>query len=64
MTKYIITVEGGKITQKQNFLDRNVKENRCIYEMEMNLAKPMNLNKSIISFQKVTILQKKINFSQ
>lgn len=32
MAKYIITVEGGKITQTLNFLDRNVKENRYVYE--------------------------------
>lgn len=32
MAKFIITVEGGKITQTLNFLDRNVKENRYIYQ--------------------------------
>lgn len=32
MAKFIITVEGGKITQTLNFLDRNVKENRYVYE--------------------------------
>lgn len=32
MAKFIITVEGGKITQTLNYLDRNVKENRYIYE--------------------------------
>ncbi|MCM1044062.1 MAG: hypothetical protein NC417_00990 [Candidatus Gastranaerophilales bacterium] len=32
MAKFIITVEGGKITQTLNFLDRNVKDNRYVYE--------------------------------
>lgn len=32
MAKLIITVEGGKITQTLNFLDRNIKDNRYIYE--------------------------------
>lgn len=32
MAKFIITVEGGKITQTLNFLDRNVKENRYVYQ--------------------------------
>ena len=32
MAKFIITIEGGKITQTLNFLDRNVKENRYVYE--------------------------------
>lgn len=32
MAKFIITVKGRKITQTLNFLDRNVKENRYIYE--------------------------------
>ena len=31
MSKLIITVEGGKITQTLNFLDRNVKDNRYVY---------------------------------
>ena len=31
MAKLIITVEGGKITQTLNFLDRNVKDNRYVY---------------------------------
>ena len=31
MAKFIITVEGGKITQTLNFLDRNIKDNRYIY---------------------------------
>ncbi len=32
MAKLIITVEGGKFTQTLNFLDRNIKDNRYIYE--------------------------------
>lgn len=32
MAKLIITVEGGKITQTLNFLDRNIKDNRYVYE--------------------------------
>lgn len=32
MAKLIITVEGGKLTQTLNFLDRNIKDNRYIYE--------------------------------
>lgn len=32
MAKLVITVEGGKITQTLNFLDRNVKDNRYVYE--------------------------------
>ena len=32
MAKLIITVEGGKVTQTLNFLDRNIKDNRYIYE--------------------------------
>ena len=32
MAKLIITVEGGKLTQTLNFLDRNLKDNRYIYE--------------------------------
>lgn len=32
MAKFIITVEGGKITQTLNFLDRNIKDNRYVYE--------------------------------
>lgn len=32
MAKLVITVEGGKITQTLNFLDRNIKDNRYIYE--------------------------------
>lgn len=31
MAKLIITVEGGKITQTLNFLDRNIKDNRYVY---------------------------------
>ena len=31
MAKLIITVEGGKVTQTLNFLDRNVKDNRYVY---------------------------------
>lgn len=31
MSKLIITVEGGKITQTLNFLDRNIKDNRYVY---------------------------------
>ena len=31
MAKFIITVEGGKITQTLNFLDRNIKDNRYVY---------------------------------
>lgn len=31
MAKLIITVEGGKITQALNFLDRNIKDNRYVY---------------------------------
>ncbi len=31
MAKFIITVEGGKITQTLNFLDRNLKDNRYVY---------------------------------
>lgn len=31
MAKLIITVEGGKITQSLNFLDRNIKDNRYVY---------------------------------
>lgn len=32
MAKLVITVEGGKITQTLNFLDRNIKDNRYVYE--------------------------------
>lgn len=32
MARLIITVEGGKITQTLNFLDRNIKDNRYIYD--------------------------------
>ncbi|MCM1064390.1 MAG: hypothetical protein NC420_07950 [Eubacterium sp.] len=32
MAKLIITVEGGKFTQTLSFLDRNIKDNRYIYE--------------------------------
>lgn len=32
MAKLIITVEGGKITQTLNFLDRNIRDNRYVYE--------------------------------
>lgn len=32
MAKLIITVEGGKITQTLNFLNRNIKDNRYVYE--------------------------------
>lgn len=32
MAKLIITVEGGKITQTLNFLDRNIKDNRYVYQ--------------------------------
>lgn len=32
MAKLIITIEGGKFTQTLNFLDRNIKDNRYIYE--------------------------------
>ena len=32
MAKLIITVEGGKITQTLNFLDRNINDNRYVYE--------------------------------
>ena len=31
MAKLIITVEGGKVTQTLNFLDRNIKDNRYVY---------------------------------
>lgn len=31
MAKFIITVEGGKITQTLNFLDKNIKDNRYVY---------------------------------
>ncbi|NBH81828.1 hypothetical protein D7X88_02210 [bacterium C-53] len=31
MAKLIITVEGGKVTQTLNFLDRNIKNNRYVY---------------------------------
>lgn len=31
MAKLIITVEGGKITQTLNFLDRNIRDNRYVY---------------------------------
>lgn len=31
MAKLIITVEGGKIKQTLNFLDRNIKDNRYVY---------------------------------
>lgn len=31
MAKLIITVEGGKITQILNFLDRNIRDNRYVY---------------------------------
>lgn len=31
MAKLIITVEGGKITQTLNFLDRNIKDNRYVF---------------------------------
>ena len=31
MSKLIITVEGGKITQTLNFMDRNIKDNRYVY---------------------------------
>lgn len=31
MAKLIITVEGGKITQTLNFLDRHIKDNRYVY---------------------------------
>lgn len=31
MAKFIITVEGGKVTQTLNFLDRNIKDNRYVY---------------------------------
>ncbi len=31
MAKLIITVEGGKVTQTLNFLDRNVNDNRYVY---------------------------------
>ncbi|MCM1497918.1 MAG: hypothetical protein NC124_05575 [Clostridium sp.] len=32
MAKLIITVEGGTITQTLNFLDRNIKDNRYVYD--------------------------------
>ena len=31
MAKLIMTVEGGKVTQTLNFLDRNIKDNRYVY---------------------------------
>lgn len=31
MAKFVITVEGGKITQTLNFLDRNIKDNRYVF---------------------------------
>ena len=30
MAKLIITVEGGKVTQTLNFLDRNVKDRKSV----------------------------------
>lgn len=57
MAKLIITVEGGKITQTLNFLDRNIKDNRYVYENgnESGIADdPETIYKDIPECQRIT----------
>lgn len=57
MAKLIITVEGGKITQTLNFLDRNIKDNRYVYENGNEsgiMDDPENIYEDIPDCQRIT----------
>lgn len=55
MAKLIITVEGGKVTQTLNFLDRNIKDNRYVYGNESGImSNPEEIYGDIPEYQKIT----------
>ena len=57
MAKLIITVEGGKFTQTLNFPDRNIKDNRYIYENGNEsgiMEDPMELYEDIPECSRIT----------
>ncbi len=57
MAKLVITVEGGKITQTLNFLDRNIKDNRYVYENGNEsgiMEEPEEIYSDIPGFERIT----------
>lgn len=57
MAKLIITVEGGKVTQTLNFLDRNIKDNRYVYGNGNEsgiMSNPEEIYGDIPEYQKIT----------